>query len=155
MLEILLSVLGEFGLIREDYKHRKKVKAKENEDGVKRPFQRYFLQPSTLIFLFLLLFTIIASFVFFRYQNNSIYPEKTRKELVEINVWTEKWIESYGRFPTDLNEIIGKNPIMQDWKKDAWNRSYKYKKTKNKKGFSIISAGFDGQFETEDDIKLE
>lgn len=155
MLELVTGLLAEFGLLRGDYKHRKKVKAKEKEDGVKRPFQRYFLQPSALIFFFLLLFTVIASFLFAMYQHNSIYPEKTRTELVEITEWTEKWKENYGRYPTELNEIIGNNPIRQDWKRDAWNRAYKYIQTENPIGFKIISAGSDGHFDTEDDITLE
>lgn len=42
MLEIILSTLAEFGLIREDYKHRKKITKLEKEDGIKRPVLNIF-----------------------------------------------------------------------------------------------------------------
>ena len=43
MLELILSILAKFGLIREDFKHHRKITKKEKENGIKRPFQRYFL----------------------------------------------------------------------------------------------------------------
>ena len=43
MIEFILSTLAEFGLIREDYKHQKRISKKEKEDGIKRPIQKYFL----------------------------------------------------------------------------------------------------------------
>lgn len=155
MIESIAELLAEIGFISEDYKHRKKIKAKEKKDGIKRPFQRYFLQPSTLITIAVIVFTVIASFLFFSYQNNSIYPQKTKKELVEITEWIIKWEEKFDRYPTDLNEIIGNDPIKQNWKKDAWKRDYKYVKTEKPLGFTIISAGLDGKFDTKDDIKFE
>lgn len=48
MIEFILSTLAEFGLIREDFKHHRKITKKEKEDEIKKPFQRYFLQPSTI-----------------------------------------------------------------------------------------------------------
>lgn len=35
MLELILSTLAEFGLIREDYKHRNKATKLEKEDGIR------------------------------------------------------------------------------------------------------------------------
>jgi chromosome segregation and condensation protein ScpB len=36
---IKLSPLVEFGLIREDYKHKKLISKKEKDDGINRPYQ--------------------------------------------------------------------------------------------------------------------
>ena len=65
----------------------------------------------------------------------------------------ENWKNNLGKYPTELNELIGNSPLRQNWKKDAWNREYEFKIIENGNGFLIISAGSDGKFGTEDDIK--
>lgn len=155
MLELILTTLVEFGLIREDYLHKKRIRKKEKEDGIKRPIQKYFLQPSMLVIIGALIIGSLSAFLFFSYQRSSVFPEKTKIELAEITEWIEKWNEKYGHYPTDLSEVIGNSPMKQAWKKDSWNRPYKYSKTANGKGFVISSAGLDGRFDTNDDIKLE
>ena len=153
MIELILSTLAEFGLIREDYKHRKRISKKEKEDGTKRPIQKYFLQPSSIMVILFLVIGSISAFIFFGYQRTSIYPDKTKKEIAEMSDRMENWNENHGKYPTELNELIGNSPLRQGWKKDAWNREYDFKITENGKGFLITSAGSDGKFKTEDDIK--
>lgn len=155
MLELILTTLAEFGLIREDYKHQKRISKKEKEDGIKRPIQKYFLQPSALMIISVIVIGSVSAFLFFTYQRSSIFPEKTKAELTEMTEWIKKWNEKYGHYPTDLNQAIGNSPMKQGWKTDSWNQPYKYTKTDNGQGFLIISAGSDGQFDTDDDIKLE
>ncbi len=153
MLEFILSTLAEFGLLREDYKHRKRISKKEKEDGTKRPIQKYFLQPSSIMVISLLVIVSISSFLFFGYQRKSIYPDKTKKEIAEMSDRMKNWNQKFGKYPANLNELIGNNPLRQGWEKDAWNREYKFKITENGRGFLITSAGSDEKFHTEDDIK--
>ncbi|PIA78517.1 hypothetical protein BFR04_03000 [Gaetbulibacter sp. 4G1] len=153
MIELILSTLAEFGLIREDYKHQKRISKKEKEDGIKRPIQKYFMQPSALVFISVLVIGIISAFLFFTYQRKSVFPEKTKKEISEMSERMENWNDNLGKYPTKLNELIGNSPLRQDWKKDAWNREYEFTIMENGEGFLIISAGSDGKFGTEDDIK--
>ncbi|UKM66179.1 type II secretion system protein GspG [Flavobacteriaceae bacterium GSB9] len=153
MIELILSTLAEFGLIREDFKHHRKISKMEKADGKKRPFQRYFLQPSSIMVISVLAIGTISAFIFFSYQRTSIFPKKTKKEIVEITERMEKWKEKFGIYPTDLNELIGNNPMRQEWKTDSWNRPYQYSLTQSGIGFLIISAGSDGKFGTDDDIK--
>lgn len=153
MIELILSTFAEFGLISEDYKHRKRISKKENEDGIKRPIKKYLLQPSSIMVLSVLIIGSLGAFLFFSYQRTSIFPEKTKREITEMSDRIEKWNEKFGKYPTDLKELIGNSPIRQEWKKDSWNRSYRYSVEEN--GFLIVSAGSDGQFETKDDIKSE
>ena len=155
MIELILSTLAEFGLIREDYKHQKRVTKKEKEDGIKRPIQKYFMQPSALMFIALLVIGSLSAILFFTYQRTSVFPEKTEKEISEMRERMESWNEKFGKYPTDINELIGNSPLRQDWKKDAWNQDYEFAITKNGKYFLITSAGSDGKFHTEDDIKSE
>ena len=155
MIELILSTLAEFGLIREDYKHKKRIRKKEKEDGIKRPIQKYFMQPSALMFLSVIVIGNISAILFFTYQRKSIFPEKTKKEILEMSDRMENWKENLGKYPTELNELIGNSPLRQDWKKDAWNREYEFTITENGKRFLIRSAGSDGKFHTDDDIKSE
>jgi len=155
MIELILSTLAEFGLIREDYKHQKQISKKEKEDGIKRPIQKYFRQPSILILIAVVVIGSLSTILFFTYQKTSVFPEKTKKEITEMSERMENWNKNLGQYPTEMNELIGNNPLRQDWKKDAWNREYKLMITKNGKGFLITSAGSDRKFGTEDDITSE
>ncbi|MCQ0113047.1 type II secretion system protein GspG [Zhouia amylolytica] len=155
MFELILITLAEFGLIREDYKHRKGIRKKEKAEGIKRPFQKYLLQPSFLILIAVLLIGSLGAFLFFSYQRASIFPKKTKQEMAKMSNRLEKWHEEFGKYPTHLNELIGNSPIRQDWKKDAWNRDYQYSISNDGKGFIITSSGPDGKFETKDDITSE
>jgi type II secretory pathway pseudopilin PulG len=155
MIELILSTLAEFGLIREDYKHKKRISKKEKEDGIKRPIQKYFMQPSALMLIAVLVIGSLSAILFFTYQRTSVFPEKTEKEISEMRERMENWNEKFGKYPTELNELIGNSPLRQDWKKDAWNREYEFTITENGNGFLITSAGSDGKFGTKDDIKSE
>ncbi|KSA12155.1 type II secretion system protein GspG [Maribacter dokdonensis] len=155
MLELILSTLAEFGLIREDYKHRKRISKKEKEDGTKRPIQKYFLQPSALIFISVLVIGSLIFILFFTYQRTSVFPERTVKEISEMSDRMENWNQKFGRYPSNLNELIGNSPVRQSWKKDAWNREYEFTISENVKTFLITSAGSDGEFNTEDDIESQ
>jgi general secretion pathway protein G len=155
MIELILSTLAEFGLIREDYKHQKRISKKEKEDGIKRPIQKYFMQPSALMLIAVLVIGSLSAILFFTYQRTSVFPEKTEKEISEMSKRMENWNEKFGKYPTELNDLIGNSPLRQDWKKDAWNREYEFTIIENGNGFLITSAGSDGKFGTEDDIKSE
>ena len=155
MIQAILELLAYFKLFHEDDKHQKRVTKKEQEDGIKRPLQKFFLQPSLLLFSSIWVIGILSAILFFTYQRTSIFPKKTEKEISEMIDRMENWNEKFGKYPEELNELIGNNPLRQDWKKDAWGREYKFTITENGKGFSITSAGSDGKFGTEDDIKSE
>ena len=92
MIELILSTLAEFGLIREDYKHRKRISKKEKEDGTKRPIGKYLLQPSSIILVTVLVVGSISAFLFFRYQRTSIFSERTKKEIAEMKIPTWAYI---------------------------------------------------------------
>lgn len=154
MIELILSTLAEFGLIREDFKHHRKITKKEKADGKKRPFQMYFLQPSSIMVIVVLVVGSLSAFLFFSYQRTSIFPEKTKNEIAEITERMEKWNEKFGTYPENLKELIGNNPMRQDWKTDSWNRPYQYSVTESGNGFLIVSSGSDGKFQTKDDIKM-
>ncbi|WP_282136638.1 type II secretion system protein GspG [Seonamhaeicola maritimus] len=155
MIQIILEILAWIGLDYGDYQHRKRIRKKEKEDGIKRPLQKFFLQPSVKIVFFVLIITCLGSFAFFSYQYRMIYQEKTKKEISNIRNWTEKWYEKFGYYPNDLNEIIGNSPMRKNWNKDAWGRECNFAVINNGTAFIIVSSGKDGQFGTKDDISSE
>jgi hypothetical protein len=113
------------------------------------------MQPSALILIAILVIGSISAVLFFTYQRTSVFPEKTKKEISEMSDRMKNWNVNLGQYPTGLDELIGNSPLRQDWKKDAWNREYEFTITENGKGFLITSAGSDGKFGTDDDIKSE
>lgn len=152
MISTILEILVDFGLIHEDYKHRRKISKKEKVDGIKRPFQKYIFQPSTLITLFILAIVILSSFLFFRHQRLVVFPTKTKNEILEISDCLKEWKEKYGTYPIVLTEIINGRPLRSNWLNDAWNKPYLYIVDKNGNLFTLKSAGIDGKFNTSDDI---
>ncbi|PNW26427.1 type II secretion system protein GspG [Formosa algae] len=155
MIEFILSTFAEFGLIHQDYKHQKRISKKEKEDGIKRPFKKYVMQPSVLICISAIVIISIAAILIITFQRTYTFPENTKKEVLKMSERMENWNENLGHYPTDLNELIGNSPARQDWKKDAWNRTYEFKISENGKQFLIRSAGPDGTFNTKDDIISE
>ncbi len=155
MIGSIIELLAELGLIREDFKHQKRVSKKEKEDGIKRPFQKYLLQPSAIMLIGVLAIGSLSAILFFTYQISSIFPEKTKKEMSEISDRMEKWYEKFEQYPVGLKELIGNSPLRQDWEVDAWDQPYRYTVMENGKGFLITSAGPDRKFGTEDDIESE
>lgn len=152
MIELILDLLIDIGLINADYKHRKQLRKKEKEDGVPRPFRKRFLQPSVLVTVCSAITAIVLVASFFMYQHFKVYPQKTEKEIVAISDKIQGWKQKYGHYPKDLSQLIGNNPIRQEWKNDIWNRTYKYKVIHNGTAFLLQSAGADGKFDTQDDI---
>ena len=151
MLELFLSFLIDFGLIREDYKHRKRISKKEVEDGV----SRYFQKPSSIITLFVIVITTLILLLFFFPEQSTSLTIRTKQEITEISKRTEKWKNQFGKYPLELNELIGNYPLRKTWKTDSWNNPYRYSVTQDGASFVIISAGSDGIFNTKDDIKSE
>lgn len=150
MIQIILEFLALLGIDFVDYKHRKSVEKKEKKDGVKRPFEKLFMQPSVKSTILLLILLWVGSLFFSNYRDFISYPNKTKNEIVEIREWIEKWNIEYNMYPKDLKEAVGNDPMKQSWLKDAWGREYKYYVGKGV--FQILSAGKDGEFETDDDI---
>ncbi|WP_434036276.1 hypothetical protein [Formosa sp. 4Alg 33] len=132
MIQLILSTLAEFGLIRRDYKHKNRINKKEKEDGITRPIQKYFMQPSALMLIAVLVIGSLSAILFFTYQSTSVFPEQTKKEISEMSERMKNWNENLGQYPADLNELIGHSPLRQDLKKKTLgieNMNLRYRKT--------------------------
>lgn len=152
MIQSILELFAWLGLDFLDYKHQKEISKQEKKDGVKRPFKKYFFQPSFKIFIFSIGLVCITSFLFFTYQKSFIFPARTKKEVSEIGNWIIKWREKYGNYPSSLTEIVGNSSMKKTWLKDAWGRDYEYSILNDNAEFVLKSSGKDGKFGTVDDI---
>ena len=148
----LVSILVDFALLRKDYKHRKNIEKLEKEDGVNRPFQKYMMQPSVVIYSIVLFLALVLMILFITYQRTITYPKNTQQEITVIAGRVENWYEINGSYPNSLEDLIGSNPQRKEWKTDAWKREYQFTLSDDGKGFFISSAGSDGVHGTKDDI---
>ena len=149
----LFTILADFGLEWQDHKHRKNVKRKERRDGKRRTAEKHLFKPSNFIYLIALIIVIGAFFLIREYNQSTLYPKKTEKEMAAIANAVQKWKDSYDIYPNTLEELIKKNPTRKGWAKDAWKTPYVYEASEN--SYSIRSAGGDGIFNTEDDIHIK
>lgn len=83
--------------------------------------------------------------------------DRVKKELTVTNMNTLKkmiinFIAQRGRTPKNLQEIQSFQPVSSI-KVDAWGTTIRYTKISQNR-FRLVSAGKDGKFETEDDIKV-
>ena len=150
----LLGGIADIWLNIADIKHYRKISKKEKQDGIKRPFQKYFLQPSIKTLVLLMLLTGIFLFLFGRYQSKILYPKQTQEEMSQMQKRLKSWKENTGKYPENLDELIGNNPLRQNWKTDAWNNPYQYRLIQNGEAYLIVSAGQDKLFKTDDDIRI-
>jgi len=148
---LVLTMLTEWGLLGADWKHKRDISRKEQSEGRKLTFQKYFLSPSARsIYLFIgIVFLIGISASLYPTKNDS---EITQVELLEISRVLEKWKSKYGVYPNSLKEITKGRPLRKTLLRDSWNRNYKYDILENGTKFILISLGSDGELGTEDDV---
>ena len=102
--------------------------------------------PSTLILVSKGVFKGIT-YVVDEYVNE----DKTKAQMITISNKLEKHRDHYKAYPKNYNEFISKKPIWNHFKTDAWNIPYRYQLT-DSVHYTLISAGKDGTFDTEDDL---
>ena len=153
MTDFILNILIDFGLIKADRDHRKRINEKEKEDGIKRGFQKRILTPSNKFILGFMLLTSIVIFTFFQYQKNISFPNNTSKEITEIKKELEDYKKQFEKYPSSLDQLISGFPLRKNWTKDSWGELYKYSINENGTTYELVSSGPDRKFGSQDDIK--
>lgn len=151
MIDDILSILANLGLLRADFKHIKKVKKEESKDGKKRPIKKYLLQPSTKLIILLLILVVPFGFIL-GWINDKRLLNATQEEINAISNSIDNWYETYNSYPGSLEEIISGRPLREEWLNDEWANKYYYQVDTIKNTYLIISAGSDQKFGNEDDI---
>jgi len=151
MIQGLIEILVDFGLMRSDWKHRKKIKKKEQKHGRNYPVQKYLLSPSIKFFVIVMGLALVVGLSIRWYKNAISKPKATHKEIVAIHKAAEEWKEAKGTYPSSLEQLIGKRATRKKWIKDFWGT--KYSVESNLMHFSVSSAGPDKLHDSDDDIK--
>lgn len=149
----MFDVLAELLFWLEDYKFRKRLKARrkfEDENNLPRkiiihPVWRLLV---IVVVLIIILRLVIGSFFFSDYG-----LKQTSKQMTEITNILEKEKKDIGNYPIELKTIIRNNPLRKNITKDYWGNEFFYQQLENGQAYLLISNGKDGILKTEDDIK--
>ncbi|MEQ8243290.1 hypothetical protein [Fulvivirga sp.] len=79
--------------------------------------------------------------------------KRTESEMQEITQSSLKYRDDTGKFPDNMKQLIGSRHLRKEWEKDAWKSEYRLIQN-DVNTITLISAGADKTFETEDDIKV-
>lgn len=152
MIEPIIGLLIDLGILRADFRHYNRVKNKELEDGKSRFFSKYFLQPSVLGALVFVGLSLIVG-VFIVSGSDDRKASHTMKEMIEIKENLEEWRTGYGFYPTELEEVVRARPLRREWLRDEWGQLYDYKISTGGEGVSLTASGPYHVFSTADDLK--
>lgn len=121
----------------------------------KRPFNQNKFKPSNFKILIFVVIAVVCFFGFIWYQDNIRHPEQTKNELLDIRNALYLHKESFGTYPEQLAELAKGRPLRESWSTDAWDNPYRYDVDKSNQTFTLISAGSDGEFGTDDDLQIQ
>lgn len=101
------------------------------------------------------LYSVIGIFLigFFLFKTFPINQRTTKDEMQEITKSLLKYKNDTGRFPENMDELIGSRPLRKKWEKDAWKTEYVLIQN-SENVVNLVSAGADKSFETDDDINV-
>jgi general secretion pathway protein G len=154
MIEFLITILVETGILRADLKHHKRVKKREQEDGRKRSFLKYLLTPSMVAFYLLTGFALLVSaFIFSGDDKRKI--KGTLIEMKEIEENVEDWKNFHGHYPSELSALTIGRPLRKEWLTDEWGQPYDYELSGKKKIFILKSSGPDKILGNSDDLEIK
>ena len=148
MIEFLLTLMVDFGLISADYKHKKSLENEEKKVGRRKPLKRFFGQPTLIVFFIPIFLTATISIIYFNYKDRVSNVRDTKLEmsqiLTRIQSYESKKLQIYS-----IDTLIKGRPLLITWKTDSWGTAYRLVKNKD---ISIHSAGRDKTFGTSDDL---
>jgi hypothetical protein len=94
------------------------------------------------IFLYPLLGTIAIAVIAIGGElifSNYFKGRSTKKEMIEIADAIGKYKYHQNKYPQDLQQIIGNNPLRKEWISDQWEKPYKYSVSPDGQNFLLIS----------------
>ncbi|MUU78124.1 hypothetical protein [Winogradskyella endarachnes] len=149
----MFDVLAELLYCREDYKYRKRLKARRKFEDENNLPRKIIIHPVwRLIFIVVLVIVMVRLIVGFIFVSDNGLKQ-TSKQILVINEILEKEKQAIGSYPQELKTIIRNNPLRKHITKDYWGNEFFYQQLDNGQSYILISNGKDGILKTEDDIK--
>ncbi len=149
--------MADFGLIPSENDYQKRIGATNDgdENTEEKSSDKNRFKPLNFKIIAMLVIVILSFFTFKWYQNKFLYPDQTKSELLEIRNALYHYEESFDVYPKQLTELAKGRPLRETWFIDAWENPYRYEVDEIKQNFIVTSAGYDGVFDTDDDIQIE
>lgn len=151
MTEIIANIL----LIIEDFKFRKKIKARRKYEKENNLPKKIMIHPTLKILGLGIILFFFAKLIINYFYTSSIGENRTTTKINEIENILESGNNDLGYYPQELNEIIRNNPLRQNITTDFWGNEFYYKVIENGQNYILISKGKDGILKTVDDIESE
>ncbi len=136
------------------YKDKNRTEKKERRAGAKKSSSGKSYLSLKIMIILLLIIGIGLTYIYIRFKGANL-PEKTKTEMQEISNSLNKWRTEYGSFPENLDKLTLGRPMRNQWINDSWNKPYKYAVGDSGNSFIILSAGADGIFNNQDDLKIK
>lgn len=104
----------------------------------------------------ILFFTFIGAIlsILFIYESFPLNKKRTIKEMEAIEEAIIRFNGESSRYPYDIQELLGNNPLKKDWEADYWGNKYRLIKL-DESYIQLTSDGEDGEAETDDDIRIK
>lgn len=128
------------------YRHRRKK-------GKKLAWYWGWILPSDIISLSILTMLGLGLTAAFAFDLLPLGQKQTEKEMDQIEQALRKYYEDLGVACISLDDLIGKNPLRQEWKQDYWGTEYSLT-TKDCLYFRLTSFGPDKENQTSDDLRI-
>lgn len=129
----------------------KKLRAKSDK-GEKIGWLEVIISPSIRYAILIGLILSCLLFIFRPCITGFRNKNLTENRLVQIQKEMIIYKDKTGSLPASLDQLIGGNPIRQNWSVDAWGNEIIYKQTGS--SFELISIGKDKTWNSTDDIKV-
>lgn len=105
------------------------------------------------LFIFFLIVIPISTLLFFFTSINK-NKEKTEEKMKDISIILKAEKKQFGKYPSELKNIIRNNPLRKSLEIDSWGNEFIYILSKDSLNYNIVSLGGDQQINTSDDIKI-
>lgn len=147
----MANLIAELLLLFEELKFwKRKKERREKEEKEKLP-KKTMIHP--VVWITLVGISLIYLFKIFVI---SLYPNPQKNNTInsfkEIKVILEKQKKDLGKYPVELKDIIGINPMRKGINIDAWGNEFYYQQLDNGLRYELKSKGKDGILNTKDDI---
>jgi len=142
----MTNLIAELLLLFEELKFWRRKKEEKNQLPKKA-----MIHPTVWITLVLIGLVCLFKFLFIYLYPN---PQKnnTINSFKEIKIILEKQKKDLGKYPIELKDVIGINPMRKEIDIDAWGNEFYYQQLDKGLRYELKSKGKDGILNTKDDI---
>ncbi|WP_162533640.1 hypothetical protein [Dokdonia sp. Dokd-P16] len=138
----------DYGLISADYKHKKSIENEEIEEDKRKPFKKFFGQPTFIVIFISIFLPATISIIYFSYKDQVLNVQDTKHEMAQILTRIHSY-KSKNLQILSIDNLINGRPLLKTWKTDSWGTAYRLVRSN---GFAVHSADRYRKFGTSDNL---